>query len=240
MEKPDEITPDFNIPADEMLLESQTMIDFFIEDQKLFTDKVPDLQSPFETDWQNAINDARQAIKDDDYLDVQQGMTNEIETLMAEACNRLQTLYFYVDRAFPGNKVVNEIFGHDRYEKARKSPLSMFDLLIKAYNAANDSKYKSKLIEKGLKPDGIETLKTTSDTLYSKYQKRDKYISDRGSITQNRTILLNKVWAFNASVSDASKLVFQENYAKMQQYLLYGGKKQSGEETKNTIPEQNQ
>jgi len=240
MEKADEIKPDYQIPADEMLLESQTRLDLFKEDEALFIEKVPDLKPPFAADWQDAINLGKQAIKDDDFLDVQQEMTDAVETYMTEGRNGLQTLYFYVERAFPGNKVVDGFFGHDRYEKARKSPLLMFDLLVKSYKAANDPKYHGKLIDKGLKPENIEALNATSGTLYQKYQERDKYISDRIYVTQERIRLFNKVWAFSVSVSEASKIVFQDNYAKLQQYLLYDSKKTENEEKPVTdTPEQN-
>jgi len=41
MEKADEIKPDYQIPADEMLLESQTKLDLFKEDEACLLKKSP-------------------------------------------------------------------------------------------------------------------------------------------------------------------------------------------------------
>lgn len=85
---------------------------------------------------------------DDDYIDTQLLMTQAIDELMVTGRDQLQTVYFYAERTYPGNKAILSYFGKDRYEVARKNPLKLHDLMLKCYEAAIEADYKDALLTK--------------------------------------------------------------------------------------------
>ncbi|MFZ4412522.1 MAG: hypothetical protein ACOYOV_05520 [Bacteroidales bacterium] len=212
---------DFALPVDEMLQLNAVMLSNFAGDKADFTAKVSDLKDPFLDQWQNNTDSLSSIESDSDYTDTQLLMTQDMNDLMVSARDQLQTIYFYVERAYPGNKAVISYFGKDQYEAARKLPQKLVDLLLKAKDASEKPEYKPNLEGKGATQALLDDLKNIADKLKAKTIEREVYMSGRKLTTQNRNKILNKIWESMSAVNEASKLIYKNDYAKQQQYLLY-------------------
>lgn len=237
MKKPIEEGLVFTLKTDEMLQANDVMKNNFLVDKSDFIAKIPDLNDPFLDDWQKATDDLSTTESDDDFIDNQLLKTQAIEELMAKGRDELQSVYFYVERAFPANKAVLGYFGKDRYEVSRNIPLKLADIILKCTEACSSADYKDKLITKGLTDMMITGLKDTAEKIKEKTSDRDNYISKRKIVTQNRNKQLNKIWSFMSAVNEASKLVYKDDYAKYQQYLLYKTKTTSSDITDEIVSE---
>jgi hypothetical protein len=234
MKKPLEEGLIFTLTIEEMLQQNNLMQSHFADDQAEFITKTPDLDDAFLTEWKKTTILLDDTEKDDDYIDTQLLMTQTLDESMEKGRDLLQTVFFYVERAFPGKKAEAGYFGKDRYEVARKTPLKLVELMNKCAEAASEAEYLDKLTVKGLNSQTIDDLKDTAVNIKTNFEKRDKYISNRKKITEERNQILNKIWGFMSSVSDASKLVYKNDYAKFQQYVLYKTKAKTEDANQET------
>lgn len=221
MERPEKVERKFHKPDTEMLEQAEVMQVNYVTDQADFTVQFPDMASPFENDFAAAITAADALPDDESVVDGQQLETQDVETLMETSRTLVQILFLIVSRAFPGNAAVLELFGKKRYEKARKSQLKMIELLEVAYNAANDVTYNAAIIAKGFSAAQITQLNTLQGQLQTENKTQEVAKSGRPVKTQTRVETFNAVWDFMVLISDASKVVYKDNFAKRKQYLLY-------------------
>jgi hypothetical protein len=212
---------DYTLKTDEMLQMNSVMLSNFEIDKADFIAKVPDLESPFSGNWLIDTNKLSATESDADFIDTQLLKTQAIEELMVTGRDILQSVYFYVERAFPGNKAVLSYFGKDRYETSRNIPLKLAEIMKKCREACLESDYKDILITKGLTDQLVVDLKENAVKITEKVTNRDIYMSNRKINTQNRNQQLNKIWSYMSAVNEASKLVYKSDYAKLQQYILY-------------------
>jgi hypothetical protein len=212
---------DYTLKTDEMLQMNSVMLSNFEIDKADFIAKVPDLDSPFSGNWLIDTNKLSATESDADFIDTQLLKTQAIEELMVTGRDILQSVYFYVERAFPGNKAVLSYFGKDRYEASRNIPLKLAEIINKCREACLESDYKDILITKGLTDQLVVDLKENAVKITEKVTNRDIYMSNRKINTQNRNQQLNKIWSYMSVVNEASKLVYKSDYAKLQQYILY-------------------
>ena len=220
----------FTLPVDEMLQLNTLLFSNFTADKAVFIAKVPSLNDPFLNNWKLNTSQLSTIESDDDFTDTQLLMTQAVDKLMVKARDQIQTIYFYVDIAFEGNKAVYSYFGKDRYEAARNTAPKLHDLMLKIKKAAEHPDYKAELLSKGMNQTMIDELEVTAVELKNKFDNRDEYMSSRKKNTQERKKILNKIWESMSAVNKASKLVYKDDYAKQQQYLLYYPKPKSTED----------
>ena len=221
MEQPEKVKLNFNKPLLTMLEDSQTMHDNFVIDEPDFIVKFPTLAPPFAANWQTAI-DAADALPGNDAVLAQIGLlTQELDQEMLQARNQYQSLLLYVKLAYPKDDAVLKMFGQNLYVSARDNQLEMIELLELASAQANVQPYKAALIAKGFTQVEITLLKTIELSLRSKNKAQEAAISKRPFATQTQHKACNAVWAMNVLVNTAAELVYKDDYAKQQQYLLY-------------------
>lgn len=221
MERPEKVERKFHKPDTEMLEQAEVMQANFTTDQPDFTDQFPDMDTPFETDFETAITTADALPDDEAVVDDQQLETQDVEELMETARTLVQILFLIVSRAFPKDAAILDVFGKKRYEKARKNQLKMIELLEVAYKAATNPLYNAAIIAKGFSATQIAQLNTLENDLQEENKTQEVAKSGRPVKTQTRVQALNVVWDFMVLISDASKVIYKDNYAKRKQYLLY-------------------
>jgi len=226
----------FTLAVDEMLQMNDVMLINFNSDKLSFIAKVPDLKDPFLDQWQKSTDSLLTIESDSDFTSAQLLLTQDLNDLMVSARDQVQTIFFYVDRAFPANQAILSYFGKNLYDTARRYPAKLVDLMLKAIDASAEALYKDKLEAKGLSQAILSDIKTTAENLNKKNKERNAYMSRRKIATQNRNISLNEIWGYMTAVSNASKLVYKTDYAKQQQYLLYPPKPKDKEDV-NAKPE---
>jgi hypothetical protein len=211
-----------------MIEQSQTMHGNFVEDISIFQAKAPYLTSEYAAEWQTDINTANTVISDTYLVDQLQVVTQDLMKIQDDARNHFQSLMFYVKRVFHDNKAIQNLFGLDKYRLVRNNTNRFIDLLQQAYRTCTNQKYQELIVIEGFSAENIEYLNTLAIDLHQKNIEQEDIKNQRPVSTQERIVLLNKSWKRMVEVNEASKIVFMDNYAKLQQYLLYpetGGNK---------------
>ncbi len=204
-----------------MIEQNQTMHDNFLEDIGIFQVKVPNLTSEYAAGWQTDIDAVNNVISDTILVDELQVVTHDLLIIQDDARNHFQALLFYVKRVFHDNKAIQNLFGLDKYRLVRNNTNRLIDLLQQAYRTCTNQKYQDLIVSEGFSAEDIEKLNTFANDLHQKNIEQEDMKNQRPVSTQERIVILNKAWARMVEVNEASKLVFMDDYAKLQQYLLY-------------------
>lgn len=203
-----------------MLERAQVFHNAFLTDDADFIAAFPLFTLPFATDFQAAI-DAADAIPSGYEIDAQIAVvTEDLNQILILGQKALQKLYTYVDLTWTNKKMYN-VFGRSKYEKARNSDLKMKELLELAHRQAEITENKTPLLATGYTQADIDELGAISDSIDAKNAEQEDMMANRGKLTQERVVALNNVWNFMKQINKASKVVFVDNPAKIELYLLY-------------------
>jgi len=218
MVKAQEIVRIFKIPDAEMVQASRVIHSLFSQDRLLFVNLDPDFNDPFAANWLEAIVDSESAVRDLNMQDELVQLTENVQQKMEECRAHFQKMKYNIEKAFPNDKVVWNVFGYNDYEDARKSEIRLLPFMKNLHTQA--VKYSAKLIAANYKQDDINKIGTLWQQLLDADQVQESYKKERIVITQQRIETLNKAWEFVMKVNKASKNIFADNYAKLKQYLL--------------------
>ncbi len=203
-----------------MLERAQIFHNAFVIDDAEFIAAFPHLAAPFAANFQAAI-DAADAIPSGSEVDAQiTVVTEQLNNKMVEGQKALQKLFTYVELAFDTKNMLNA-FGKPKYEKARTSDLRMKELLEQANRNAEVAENKAALIAAGYTQADIDGLLTICDEIDAKNAQQEDMKSDRIIKSGVRITAYNAVWGFMKQINKASKVVFVDNPAKIEFYLLY-------------------
>lgn len=222
MEKPEKAIRKY-AKSDLLLIEqAQTMLENFNEDIAEFTAKYPDMDAAYATAWQNAINAADAAPDDEEVVSDQKQKTETLIETMRQADNKYGALVTYLKLIHKDKAAgVLDHFGYKRLRRSRYSQPRMKELLDLAYERANSADYKAALIAKGFLQADIDELNALASQLNDENIEQEKSKTDRPEAAQERITLHNAVWDIMTEVNIASKVVFANDYARQQHYLLY-------------------
>lgn len=208
--------------SDELMLEqAQTMRNLFETDKADFIALYLMLADPFSADWQTDI-DAAQALPTAEEEEVAlRVLTEDVEAQMELGRLQFMRMASYVKLLFPNSTAKQALFGLEQYSAARNKQMKMYDLLQLAYRMSNSADYKADLIALGFLQVEITKLDTIAGDLYDANELQEELKRELLVKTQTRLEAYNKVWDSAIAVSNASKQVYVDDYAKLQQYLLY-------------------
>lgn len=214
------IERDFNMEDLVMLERAQVFHNAFEIDDVDFIPAFPFLAPPFAANFQTAI-DTADAIPSGYEIDAQIAVvTEELNNILPLAQKAMQKLFTYVDVTW-NSTVKLKAFGKSKYEKARNSALKMKELLEFAHRQAEVLTNKTPLLASGYTQADIDGLLTLCDAIDAKNAEQEDMLAGRGEQTQARVLALNTVWGFMQQINKASKVVFVDNPAKIELYLLY-------------------
>lgn len=148
-------------------------------------------------------------------------LTEDLDTSVAEGMKELDRLDVYARLAYPDSPAKQRIFGQDKWEKARNDQQKMCKALKLAHSFANQVPYKTALLAEGMTQANIDNLLTIADNIDLKDTLQEKAISGRPVTTEERIQVNNIVWKRQQQISVCSELVWREDAAKRDQYLLY-------------------
>ena len=186
-----------------------------------FTAEFTLMDAVFLASFLAAIEAADDTPGDDEVVTDQQLATLAVDTVMALARKRLGRLYNYAEITFPDNPLAKDIFGNKNYRKNRYIQTGMIEVLQVAYSKANTEPYKSELITQGFIQTRIDELNTIALSLQSTNNTQEVKKTERPELTQARINKHNTVWNIWDKISTASKVVYEDDYAKQQQYMMY-------------------
>jgi hypothetical protein len=219
--------------ADMMQVAEKTR-EAFIQDNADFQAFDPDFKDPYAANWQAEIDAAKASPTDDVIIDSMAGFTTATEDVMKLCRDAYQKMKFFIEKAFPEKPHVWNEFGYNDYDRKRKSQPLMIEFMRDLYATAQ--KYSVELIAKNFTQAKIDEVGALYQQLNASDTSQEAYKGTREVLTQDRVILLNKVWTTTVNVCRAGKLIYMNNYAKYQQYVLPGDSTTPDEEDPTPPP----
>lgn len=190
----------------------------YLTDAAAFAALNPDLGGTFGADWLAAIDKADKAPN----VDVRRGTLSEDTTAVGDEMERArrmaQSVFYYVEQAFPKNKGRLTQYGKDRYRKAYDDPEEMRLLLDMAAEAAERDKVA--LDAKGFKAGQLAELKALADELDRVDTKQEMQKGTNHEDTGGYVRLQNAAYGFGQQLNKAAKQVFPTNATRRQLYRL--------------------
>lgn len=196
----------------------RTMHGHYLTDAAAFAAVNPDLGGKFGDEWLKAIEAADKALN----VDVRRGTLSEDTAAVGDEMERarrmVQSVFYYVEQAFPKNKGRLSQYGKDRYAKAAKDPEEMRLLLDMAAQAAERDKVA--LDAKGFKAGQLAELKALADELDRVDTKQEMQKGTNQEDTGGYVRTQNAAYGFGQQLNKAAKQVFPDNATRRQLYRL--------------------
>lgn len=220
MKHPKEAVRLFNKIDEEVMQQSDVLLNSFQENKGAFTARFPHLADPFVDEWGECIATARALPPDYVAVSEQAAETSALENLMEQGRTHFQTIMLYTQLAFPNDAAILRLFGQPQYNSARNKQLKLPILLRMLRSQVSKPEYKEALIAKGLKPEDIDQLETLAQSIVFQNVAQQQAKEDRSLQASKRIIAMNAVWEKMALVCQCAKLVFLNDAARYNLFLL--------------------
>lgn len=231
MKRPDNLERDFNKPDGEMLSQADVFHSCITEDKPRFED----FDSMFNTAYIDNFKvkiDAGYEVKTDDYwIDVVARMTKLFMLKIEEGKSTFFSFEHFADKleiTIPG---IKDKLGYNDYEKSRKSQ-TRFVLLMDTFNDVV-IEYNADFVAAGLAQEKIDRLGILAEDIRTAHKDQEKAKKDRKVATKNRVIVLNDIWAIMSEISKVAKIIFADDIAHYERYLLYEGESDSDQDNED-------
>lgn len=218
MLKSPEIVRIYSFTDSDLIQSSRVMQGLFMEDKNAFIGFDANFADPFGENWLVRINALGDITEDSIHVGELTEATTKVMDLMGECKIHYQTIRYFVERAYPGKKEIWTQFGFNDYDEARKSETKMVKFLGIMHKTVLN--YKNDLIAVGLTQTNIDKIKTLQTDLTNADYEQELLKKKRPALTQERIVKLNECFEQMQRVSKAAKIIFINNYAKYNQYLL--------------------
>ena len=212
---------DFSMKDENVPVEGQRFLDQFLDNKNDFTSQYTRFLTPFEIKMQDDIDFCKATATDAACVAFQHVKTVIVETIMGTSTTDFKVVFRYVKLAFPDNEGVFRTYGQNLYLKCKKSHTKFPNLLMQAYDMANDPDTKLLLIAQGATEAQILKLKTDSEDIVKAVRVQQKFMGARHLSAQDRVLNLNIVWAHMVALSECAKIIYVKDYAMNKLFLLY-------------------
>ncbi|RTQ50161.1 hypothetical protein EJV47_11030 [Hymenobacter gummosus] len=202
----------------DMRARMRTMHGHYLTDAAAFAAVNPELGGTFGAEWLAAIEAADKAPN----VDVRRGLLSEDTAVVGDGMERarrmVQSVFYYVEQAFPKNKGRLTQYGKDRYRKASTDPEEMRLLLDMAAEAAERDKVA--LAAKGFKAGQLAALKALADELDTVDTKQEMQKGTNQEDTGGYVRVQNAAYGFGQQLNKAAKGAFPDDALRRQRYRL--------------------
>lgn len=223
----------FRKSDEEVLQQSDVLMDSFLANKSQFVERFSDLADPFALEWATATTTARELPSDYETVNEQAKATQNMKTLMQQGRNLFQAVMLYTQLAFPDDRAVLQLFGQPQYHGVRNNHLKLPVLLRSTVTQVSKPEYKTALLAKGMKEAEIALLDSLAEAIIAQGNVQQNAKKARLLATNQRIAAMNVVWKKMALVCQCAKLVFQDDAAKYNLFLLSDGKSQAKEKIAN-------
>jgi len=223
----------FRKSDEEVLQQSDVLMDSFLANKSQFVERFSDLADPFALEWATATTTARELPSDYETVNEQAKATQNMKTLMQQGRNLFQAVMLYTQLAFPDDQAVLQLFGQPQYHGVRNNHLKLPVLLRSTFTQVSKPEYKTALLAKGMKEAEIALLDSLAEAIIAQGNVQQNAKKARLLATNQRIAAMNVVWKKMALVCQCAKLVFQDDAAKYNLFLLSDGKSQAKEKIAN-------
>ena len=221
----------FRKSDEEVLQQSDVLMDSFLANKSQFVERFSDLADPFALEWATATTTARELPSDYEMVNEQAKATQNMKTLMQQGRNLFLTVMLYTQLAFPDDRAVLQLFGQPQYHGVRNNHLKLPVLLRSTFTQVSKPEYKTALLSKGMKEAEIDSLDSLAGEIIAQNDIQQNAKKARLLATNQRIAAMNVVWKKMALVCQCAKLVFQDDAAKYNLFLLSDGKSQAPKKT---------
>ncbi|MHB8904612.1 MAG: hypothetical protein ACYC6D_00625 [Melioribacteraceae bacterium] len=218
MAKAEEKVRSFSGSDADMIQASRVMQGLFVEDKIAFTNFDSEFADPFAENWLQKIEAGNTVAQDSLYVSGQTELTKNVELKMTESRDFFQMMKYFIEKAFPNRKEIWTQFGVNDYDKARTSETKMIQFLGVLHKTAVE--FKTELIAAGFSQEKIDKIAALLTELINADYEQEMSKKKRPAITQERIEKLNECYSIMQKVSKAGKIIFANNRAKYDQYLL--------------------
>ena len=215
---PEQEERNYNMPDAEMLELSSAMREAFIEDKADFIERNPKFDDPYAEQWEEKITAAEGFPTDEQVDDILQQKTVAVEKVMTRCRNKFQDSKEFIEDAFPDKQVVWNEFGFDDYDKARQDQAQFIQFMNRFYKVA--VKYKEQLIGANYTQEKIDEIKTLAEELKETNTEQEAYKKNIPVQTRDRVLVHNACYKITSEVGRSGKLIYRDDFAKYQRYLL--------------------
>lgn len=217
----EEITRDYNLSDEDVLVIGQTMVDNLVAEQAAFTASFSHCTEEETQAFQAAVTTAGALPLDNEVMDNVQVLTADLAAQVKLGGQVLSSLGRYAIEAYPTDERRQRVFGQDDWDEARNDTEKMRDALEHAYNMVTDEDYKETLDAAGFKEDKRELLIETAKSITEKQRLQKKAQSNRPVDTQDRIASYNIVWAWMRKTNNRAQEVWKDDFARRKRYNLY-------------------
>jgi hypothetical protein len=220
MKHPEEVLRLFNETDEQMLQHSDVLLASFQDNKAAFIARFPQLADPFDSGWAECSAFARALPPDYSVVATQANQTAALENMMEQGRTLFQTVMLYTQLAFPNDAAVLRLFGQPQYDSARNKQLKLPVLLRTLQTQVMKPDYHDALLAKGLTQGEIDALENIAAEIVALDVAQQKSKKDRSQAASQRIAAMNAVWEKMALVCQCAKLVFQNDAAKYNLFLL--------------------
>ena len=182
-----------------------------------FSDKFID---PYGDNLLLKITTAESTPSDELEVDVIEGLTATVESVMDTGRIELQKLFNFVVDAFPKDSAKLHEVGKDNYEHARQVPARLILALGDAKDFADT--YAVQLAGVGYSAAMATALGDTKTALNAAVNEQNKAQRKRPSKTQDRRTLINDMYDSVRDLCDDAKIIYVHDFAKYNLFLIPG------------------
>jgi hypothetical protein len=207
--------------ADVYALEyAKTLRSSFITDQADFVVEDSNYANPFEDNWETAIDAAEAEPTDEQRSDQLTQLTAAVEAEMVLCRDTFQRAKRYIQKAFPNSEPHWNEFGFDDYEEARKSHPVMIPFMKRLHGTC--VKYTALLSVPAVNFNAarIGEIELRRAALDGANDAQEAFKKDMPVFTQNRKKTYNAMWDICTDVAATGKLIYKDDAAQFQRYLL--------------------
>lgn len=233
MTRPEKVVRLFKKSDQEVLQQSDVLMNSFLANKSQFVERFLDLDDPFALEWSTATTTARELTSDYETVNEQANETKILKALMQQGQNLFQTVMLYAQLAFPNDRAVLHLFGQLQYHSVRSSHLKLPVLLRSTFTQVSKPEYKTALLAKGLKDAEISLLDSLAEAIIAQGNVQQNAKNARLLATNQRIVAMNVVWGKMSLVCQCAKLVFQNNAAKYNLFLITDSKSKAPEKLVN-------
>ncbi len=202
----------------DMIQASRVMHGLFVEDKTAFTNFDGGFSDPFAANWVQKIEVIKDVVQDSLYLSGQIELSKNVELKMNECKDFFQMMKYFIEKAFPNRKEIWAQFGFNDYEKARVSETKMIQFLGVLHKTSIE--FSAELIAAGFSQEKIDKIASLQSELINADYEQELSKKKRPAVTQERIEKLNESFQLMQKVSKAGKIIFANNRAKFDQYLM--------------------
>ncbi len=165
-----------------------------------------------------AINEVKAIPTDQVIIDEMAELTKNVNDALA-ACNKCyRTISFFVRKAFPENKSIQNQFGLNDIANVRYNDSKMILFFNDVAKVVN--KYWSDLVEAGCNEAVLQGLEALGNKLQEANTRQELFKKERGVITSQRIDKLNQLYNLLVPISQISQIIFADDQAKLATYAL--------------------